>query len=304
MDISIIIVNWNTADLTIQCLESLYQNPPQADFDVWLVDNASHDDSVVRIREHFPQVHLIESPENLGFGRANNLAIQQSSGRYVELLNSDTIVLPGAMQMLYNFMESHPEACASGSLYYNPDYSLQSSCAPFPTLLREFWRLLLLDSFMSVGTYNMRGWRQDQSRKVDILQGASLFLRRSALEQVGTFDPDYFMYTEEFDLCYRLAQAGWSLYWVPQSRIVHYGGQSTRQVATQMFLYLYLTKVMFFRKNYGPFAARTYKSILALTSLTRLVAAPILRLLKPSQRDKYQKISENYRLLLSRLPQM
>lgn len=146
MDISIIIVSWNTAALTEQCLELVFACPPQGSFEVWVVDNASKDDSVARIKKRFPQVRLIENQENIGFGRANNQAIELASGRYIELLNSDTLVYPGTFQSLIDFMDANPRAGACGSLYQNPDTSLQTSCYPFPNLRRELWRLLHLDA--------------------------------------------------------------------------------------------------------------------------------------------------------------
>jgi len=304
MDLSIIIVSWNTAELTEKCLESVFSNPPNRDYEVWVVDNASNDNSVERIRKRFPNVLIIENPQNIGFGRANNLAMDRASGKYIGLLNSDTVVYPGTFTNLIDFMNDHPRAGACGSHYKNPDGSLQTSCYPFPTLFREIWRLLHLDKILTYGVYQMSGWDLEEPREVDVLQGASLLLRKEALEKVGLFDPAYFMYTEEVDLCFRLKKAGWSLFWVPTSIIKHFGGQSTRQAASDMFIRLYQSKLIFFRKQYGNFSAWGYKAILLITTIIRLVISPLAWLLAPKERKRIPGIISNYIRLLSELKGM
>jgi len=304
MDISIIIVNWNTLHYLEQSLSSIYANLPSNEFDVWVVDNASTDGSPQMVMEGFPQVHLIENKQNVGFARANNQAIRKSRGRFVWLLNSDTKVKPNALDHLFNFMQLHSDAGAAGSMYQNPDGSLQTSCYPLPTLSREIWRLLHLDNIRPYGVYTMDKWSISDPKEVEVLQGASLILRRVALDQVGAFDEDYFMYTEEVDLCNRLIEGGWSLFWVPQSQVIHYGGQSTQLEATRMFLSLYQTKILYFRKNHGDFAAFIYKLILLGTSLARLAISPLAWLKPPFERNQYIKLTQHYMLLLKKLPGM
>lgn len=148
----------------------------------------------------------------------------------------------------------------------------------------------------------MADWDITQPVPVDVLQGASLMVRQVAINQVGDFDPDYFMYTEEVDLCYRLNIAGWSLFWVPASRITHFGGQSTRQAASDMFIRLYQSKLIFFRKRYGRASALGYKTILALSAVSRLAASPFAWIIVPNNRKKTASIARNYRRLLVELP--
>jgi GT2 family glycosyltransferase len=195
-------------------------------------------------------------------------------------------------------METHPAAGASGSYYYNPDRSLQTSCYPFPTLAREAWRLFHLDRLKTYGVYDMEHWDASTPRSVDVLQGASLFLRRAALDQVGLFDPDYFMYTEEVDLCFRLQKAGWQLFWVPESGVIHLGGQSTRQAAQAMFIELYRSKHTFFRKQYGKASAGLYRFVLTLSALARLAAAPLAAFQPEPRRSQSRAVAANYRKLL------
>ncbi|HWQ03783.1 MAG TPA: glycosyltransferase family 2 protein [Longilinea sp.] len=304
MDLSIILISWNVAELLTNCLRSIAAHPPDGDFEVWVVDNASQDHSVQIIQEQFPQVNLILNEKNVGFAAANNQALHASSGRYALLLNPDTIVAEGTLQKLVSFLDENPQAGAAGSLYQNPDGSLQPSCYPFPTVARELWRLLHLDKLYAFGVYDMQQWSKETPREVDALQGASLLLRRSALEKTGLLDTEYFMYSEEIDLCYRLQQEGWSRYWVPQSRIIHYGGQSTRQAALKMFLQLYSSKVQFFRKHYGETPARSYKRVLKFTSGLRLVLTTIGSAISPQNRLYYQQLHRNYEELIAALPAM
>ncbi len=302
MKLSIVIISWNIKTLLAGCLKSIFDHVPGFEHEVWVVDNASSDGSVNMVRQHFPQVQLIANEENIGFAPANNQAIRRCHGRFILLLNPDTEVLPGALEALVQFMEAHPDAGAAGSLLLNPDGSLQPSCFPRPTLSRELWRLFHLDRVRPYGQYHMPTWDQEQPREVDVIQGASLLLRREALDQTGLLDEGYFIYTEEVDLCYRLQQAGWRLYWTPRSKVIHFGGQSTKQVAAEMFLQLYKSKIQFFRKHYGRFPAFAYKLILLGASLARLLVSPLAWLQKEPLRKQHLILTSNYRRLLTTLP--
>ncbi len=302
--LSLIIVNWNTREILLKCLSAVYEHPFSVDLEVWVVDNASADDSAAAVRQRYPQVKLIECSENIGFARGNNLALERARGEYVLLLNTDALVGPGAIAQLFEFLKTHPAAAAAGPYLLNPDQTLQESCYPFPSLSREFWRMFHLDNLFPYGRYDMSRWDPTQPRSVDCIQGACLMLRREALNQVGLFDPHFFMYTEEIDLCYRLKKAGWDLYWVPAARVIHYGGQSTRQVAPQMFLSLYETKVYFFRKHYGVLAARMYKLLLTCASLVRIALSPLAWLQAPPDRARNLTLARRYLDLLGCLPKM
>ncbi len=298
--ISIIIVSWNTASFLENCLTSILANPPSSPFEVWVVDNASTDNSPRMVREKFPQVHLIENRENVGFARANNQAIQQCTGNYVLLLNPDTLVASGALQAMIDFLDQHPEAGAAGAKNLTPDGSLQISSHPRPTLSRELWRLLHLDAISPYALYPSAMWETNQPQDVDVLGGACLLLKKEVLEQVGFLDEDYFMYSEEIDLCYRIQRAGWHLYWIPQAEVVHFGGQSTQQVPTEMFLNLYHSNIKYFRKHYGWSAAQIHKLILAIAALSRLLLTPFVMVVHSSRRQKHLTLADRYwRLILA-----
>lgn len=304
MKLSIIIVSWNTRDILADCLASVYAHPPTDSFELILVDNASVDGSPEMVKRDFPQVRLIESHENLGFAQGNNLAVPLCQGDYVLLLNPDTVVKPNALQKLIDFLDANPAAGGAGSMLLNPDESLQPSCHPAPKLGRELWRLLHLDEFVPYGSYNMHKWRMDQPRKVDVLMGAAFMVRKAILDEIGFLDGDYFIYSEEVDLCYRLQRAGWSLYYVPDSKVIHLGGQSTKQVATDMFLQLYLGKLKYFRKHYGAFAGQVYKLILFVASLTRLIATPAAWFQSGQRRHDQLRLARCYGRLILELRTM
>jgi N-acetylglucosaminyl-diphospho-decaprenol L-rhamnosyltransferase len=307
MDLSIIIVNWNTQEFLCRCLETVQaniENIPLARVETFVVDNASSDGSGLIVRERFPWVHLIENQVNGGFARGNNQAIRESRGRYVLLLNPDTELLDNALAILLEYMDNHPQVGGAGAYILNSDGSLQPSSHPFPTLRRELWRLFHFDRLHPYSTYDMATWNPEIAQPVDALLGACLLIRRRALENIGLLDEDYFMYSEEVDLCYRLKRAGWSLFWVPQARVIHYGGQSTRQVAAKMFLQLYRAKIQYFRKNQGRVSAQLYKLILLSASLPRLTLPWVRLVVQNRQRQHDLTLIRNYWQLLLNLPKM
>ena len=304
MDLSIIIVSWNTRALLDQCLRSIYETLEGGEIGVFVVDNASSDGSPQMVEEKYPETRLINNQENIGFARANNQAIGQAESRYVLLLNPDTILQPGAIPRLLRFMDTHPDAGAAGPRLLNPDHTLQTSCYPIPTVGREFWRLFHLDRVHHYGTYDMAGWGGHAVKEVDVIQGACLILRKTALDQVGYLDEDYFIYTEEVDLCYRLRCAGWRLHWIPDAEVIHYGEQSTKQLAPEMFLHLYKSKITFFRKNYGYLSMGAYKLILTGAAIARLAATPLALVEPPDARKKHFDLAKNYRNLIWHIPNM
>jgi GT2 family glycosyltransferase len=307
-DLSIIIVNWNTRELLAECLASVSGSRLQVEGPAaqslttatFIVDNASTDGSATMVRERFPWVRLIENPENVGFARANNQGLAQAQGRYVLLLNPDTEVHPGALEVLVAFMDAHPRAGACGARLLNADGSLQPACHSMLTPDREFWRLLFLERLWPRATYRMGHWDSVTPRRVEVIKGACLLLRREALDQVGTLDESYFMYTEEVDLCYRLAAAGWELWYVPAAVVTHYGEASSGQVREEMYLQLYRSKVQFYRKFGGAKHARLAKVLLALAYTPRAVVVSLAALAQPAQRTR----AHLYRRFLAELPGM
>lgn len=255
-DVSIILVSWNTRELLVSCLASLAAAIGDLSAETWVVDNGSTDESAAAVQAQFPYVQLIENRTNLGFAGANNQAIQASTGRYVLLLNSDTIASAGAIRSLVRFADQRPAAAAVGAMLLNADGSFQASFFDFPTLRSELLNVTGLGRRLVNRNYPSYSLRHSQvARLVDWLPGACMLVRRTALAQVGLMDEGYFMYSEETDWCLRLRRAGWQIWYHPEVRIVHLGGQSTQQRRQPMVRALYRSKLRFFRKHYGPASA-------------------------------------------------
>jgi GT2 family glycosyltransferase len=304
MDVSIIIVNWNTRELLSQCLQSVYASRTTKEIEVWVVDNGSTDGSVEMVRENYPQANLTVNEKNVGFAHANNQAIKRSSGDTVLLLNPDTVVDQDAIDNLFHFLESNSDVGVVGPRLLNPDRSLQESAYPEPTLFREFWRMFHLDKFNYYAEYPMDKWPNDQVREVDVLMGACLLIRRKIFDQVGFMDEDFFIYSEEVDLCTRIRDYGWRLFWYPAATVVHYGGQSTQQVQQEMFLQLYQGKIQYFRKHRSSIEVWLYKAILFIASLARLVLTPLAYLEQSAKKSEHLELSSHYRRLLWSLPNL
>ncbi len=300
-DVSIIIVNWNTQELLLRCLEHVYDTTRQVAFEVFVVDNASSDGSVAAVRSRFPEVQLIENNENVGFARANNQAMAVVRGRFLLLLNTDAFLHPAAVKTLVAHMDAYPDTGAAGCRLFYEDGTLQRSCSAFPTVLTELWQGLWLDRLFPrhplFGSYMMTYWNLDDLREVDAVLGACMIIRPSALKQVGPFNEQYFMYSEEIDLCYRLKQGGWKIRFVPTATATHIWGGSARQVhPAKTFLRLYESRVQFFRSHYGRLRTWLYKLVLLLGSILRVITGPIFFLLRRDQ-ETFHRVY-NYWLLL------
>jgi len=243
LDLSIIIVNWNTRDLLTRCLQSVYDTMSNLDFEVIVVDNASNDGSQAMVRQRFPQVRLIENDQNVGFASANNQALTVSQGHYSLLLNSDTVVLPHALEKMAQFADAHSEAGIIGCRLLNSDGSLQKSWASFPT----FWSEVL--------GRNFRARRQVEEEslayEVDWVGGACLLVQPAAINEVGLLDESFFMYSEETDWCFRMRRQGWKVYYLPGVEVIHLGGGSASRANATQLVRLYDSKIRFFRKHYG-----------------------------------------------------
>lgn len=246
MELSVIIVNWNTKELLLEAVRSIYDNAPHFPFEVIVVDNGSRDGSPQALRGAFPHVHLIENQENLGFARAVNQAMEVAKGRYLLLFNSDARALPETIEPLWRFMEERPDAAIAGPQLLDPDGTKQNSIAPFPSLATEllnkrFLRFLLPTRFP--------GKEREYSHPipVDSLVGACMMVRRKAVEEVGGLDEGYFLFLEETDWCWRMWERGWKVYFVPQAKAVHLQGGSVAAVRAEAKIEYYRSRYRFFR---------------------------------------------------------
>ncbi len=246
IDLSIIIVNWNTRDLLQQCLEAVHATVHGLAFEVWVVDNASTDGSLAMLREEFPQVQVIENQENLGFARANNQALERCVGRYALLLNSDAFLGVGAAVALFGALQADPRAGIAGARLVYPDGRAQRSYSCLPSLLGEVGSLLGMDKVNTRVGKKGKG----EVKEVGAVSGACLLARRAMLDEIGLLDELFFMFSEEIDLCKRAWAAGWKVLHVPAAGVVHVAGGSSGLTSGRV-LQLYRGKVQYFEKHYG-----------------------------------------------------
>jgi hypothetical protein len=224
IDLSIILVSWNTRDLIRDCLGSIFRHPPDFPWQAIVVDNASQDGSPELVSREFPAVQLIRNPSNLGFAAANNQGAGTASGRYLLFLNSDTLVHAGTLAGAVAFMEQHPEAGVMGCRTLNADGSLQATAFAFPGKFRVFAYVSGLNRIFKLSRFT------DHSvlRTADYVQGSFLIMRKGLYDDCGGFDEHFFLYAEEVDLCLRVKAAGFSVYYFPAVSITHHGGGSGR----------------------------------------------------------------------------
>lgn len=254
MDLSIIIVNWNTRDYLEKCLESIQAHPASAVQEVIVVDNASADGSAQMVQERFPHVTLIRNSENAGYAMANNQAIELSNADFVLLLNPDTQITSGALDVLLKFARTHPDAAAVGCRLISPDGKVQSSCRSFPDpmpVLFEYLKLsYLFPKSKKIGAYRMTYFDYAQEAEVDQPMASCLLISKTALDDIGKFDQDFPVFFNEVDWCYRAKQKGWKVFFTPSAEVIHEGGASTRQVKPAMRKESHRALRKFYEKHY------------------------------------------------------
>lgn len=282
-DMSIILVCWNNKAYLGPCLKSLYESNLECSFDVVAVDNGSTDGSQEMLAAEYPQVMLIQNDKNEGLSRASNQGIRATSGKYVLLLNNDTIV-NRSLDLLVDFLDENPKVGAVGGKLLNEDGTTQSCYNNFSTLGEEFLISTRLGELLRPGYPSIMD--SNEIQPVDWMSSACLLLRRTTLDQVGLLDESYFIYGDEADLQYRIKKAGWEIYFLPEVTTLHYGGRSmTRWPRRKM---VYRGKMLFFQKNYGPVRSFLLRFMLAFLSLAKIAYWGLLSLL-PHKRDLARK---------------
>lgn len=282
MNLSVVIVSWNTADLLVQCLEALPAAVGAVLHEVIVVDNGSSDRSAEMVRAGFPTVQLITNPENRGFVQASNQGISLSQGRYVLLLNSDVIAPMGSISRMVEFLERRPDIGAVAPKLLNPDGSFQASYAQFPTLISESLSAFGLNRVLYGHTHpSPLPLPGERPHPVDWVPGACLLVRREALDAIGSLDEGYWMYSEDTDLCYRLWQTGWKVYYLPDVEVVHLGAASSRQCRPESVGRLYRSKVRFFRKHYGVLPALLLSLVISVAYWIKASVAVVMTPVPP-----------------------
>lgn len=264
LDVAVIVVSWNVRDYLAECLSTVYADLRHSGLrgEVWVVDNGSTDGTLDLLANLFPNTHVITNQQNMGFGAANNQGMAAAAAmepRHFFLLNPDTLVRPGAIGHLVSCLDTCPEAGMVGARLVYRDGRFQHSAFSFPgiaQILFELWPLpaRLYDSRFN-GRYPRRLYRPEADPfAVDHPLGAAMMVRRDVAEKIGGFDEAFHMYCEEIDWSWRIREAGWSIYTVPAAEIVHYGGESTRQVPARSIIDLWRSRARLYRKHHGRFS--------------------------------------------------
>jgi GT2 family glycosyltransferase len=281
-DVSLILVSFNTRDVLRESLQSVEREKGDLRLEIFVVDNDSRDGSVEMVEAEFPNVRVIRSVVNLGFGAANNVALELAQGRYIVLLNSDAFLCPDSLRLSIEHMDADPAVGLAGGRLVGRDFSLQPSARMFPSILSDFLVLTgLAHKFPKSRFFGRfdRTWADPmQPAEVDWVPGAFSIIRANALKKVGFFDPEFFLYSEEVDLCRRIKDAGFKILYWPDIVVIHIGGESSRQIKTlemssagaQLIRWRMRSTLLYYRKHHGSGAWMAKILELALYRLTAL----------------------------------
>jgi hypothetical protein len=303
IDLSVVILNWNVCDLLDRCLASIRSE--RFRIETIVVDNASSDDSVAMVHSKYADVIVIASPINRGFTGGNNLGIAASQGRYVMVLNPDTEIIGDALDRIIAFLGGHADVGALGPQLLNPDRSIQSSRRRFPTATTGFFESTWLQGIAPRGLlrrYYMDDVPPDMLQEVDWVTGACTIFRRSVLDQIGLYDEaNFFMYSEELDLCRRVKSAGWKIVYLPEAKVMHHIGKSSEQVVAARHIHFQTSKVHYFRKYHGRLAAAALRLFLLGSYLWQIALESIKGLLGSRRDLRRQRVQVYWQVVRSRL---
>lgn len=255
MDLSVIIVNYNTREKLKMCLESVFASATKFSFEVFAVDNASSDGSAALVSAKFPRVKLIENRDNVGYAKANNQAIRETIGRYILLLNSDVEVSPDTFDKMIAFMDNDDTVGISGCKVLKPNGRLDLACRrSFPDLAGAIFRFTGL-SFLfpksRFSSYNLTFLPENEIAEVDSVMGAFLMIRRQTVDKIGLLDEDYFMYGEDMDWCFRAKEADWKVMYAPITSVIHHKGSSSRKTPRKSLYEFHRAMQIFYDKHYS-----------------------------------------------------
>lgn len=253
MDLSVVIVNYQTFELTRNTVNSILKYDYPFSYEILVVDNASGDDSLSKLQDYFgDKVEFIASPSNSGFAAGNNLALSVAKGEYVLLLNSDTVVWENTLEDIYNYMESHSDVGASGCRVLLENGDLDKACKrTFPNVKNSFFRLFHIPNKSKDDNYNLDNLPDDEVYEIDCLTGAFMFIRKDALDEIGFLDETFFMYGEDIDLCFRIKEAGWKIVYYGKSKITHLKGASSKKQKSKLIYEFYRAMYIYYKKHHA-----------------------------------------------------
>ena len=256
IDLSIIIVNYNVKEFLLNLLDSIRKSSGNISKEIFVVDNASNDGSCELIAQKYPDVKLIQNSKNVGFGSANNQALQIAQGKYLLMINPDTIVREDTFIKMISFFVSHPSAGIAGCKVLNPDGTIQLACRRgFPGPWTSFTKVMGLSKLFPknrlFARYNLTYLDENQTYEVDAVSGAFMMMKKEVYEKIGGFDPQFFMYGEDLDLCYRTQKAGYKVFYFHETEIIHYKGESTKRSNLDETKIFYDAMHLFVRKHFS-----------------------------------------------------
>lgn len=297
MKLSIIIPTYNTKKLTLNCVSSIYKKTKDIDFMIIVVDNASADGTVRAINKQFPQVKVIKNKENVGYGLANNQALQQAQGDYILFLNSDTVILNGAIKKCVEHMEKNEKIDVLGCQLLNEDKSIQPSAGYFPNLWRVFWWMSFLDNLPIIRRF-LKAYQETRisfykkGKWVDWVTGAFLLAKSKVFDKIEGFDKNFFMYGEEVEMLWRVKKAGFGVFFWPGAKIIHLKGKSSEKGLERAVLGEYKGLINFYKKHEKKDKQKMLYFLLRFGALLRVFIFGILR--DKRKKEIYEKA---YRLV-------
>jgi GT2 family glycosyltransferase len=304
-DLSVIIVNWRSADYLKKCLKSVFANAAGLSLEVIVIDNASYDGCGEMIAREFPEVRFFQSPENLGFARANNLGFEHSSGKNLLFLNPDTEIVGSALQEMLASLERTPTAGIVGPKLLNSDLSIQTSCIQrFPTVLNQFLDSEYLRArFPRARIWGMRPlWeRSGEPTEVEVISGACLMIKRDAFEQSGMFSPRYFMYSEDVDLCYEVRRLGRKILFAGKVTVIHHGGRSSSESEESHFASVMAKESIyrFFLDKRGRLYGALFRAVTVAAALFRLaLCGAVIALPRHNRNQPARAAASKWRAIL------
>jgi GT2 family glycosyltransferase len=303
LDLSIIIVNWNTKENLKECLDSLHVKKLDFSFEVIVVDNASSDGSGKMVSKRYPQVLLLANEENVGFSRANNQAIELCRGRYVLLLNPDTVVLGSCLERMLDFMEKHPEAGAAGCKILNTRGELEPfrSAKRFPTPLTKFFVDLQWDRLFPrirlFGQYSMMDWDRSEEKEIDVLSGAFMFVRKKIIQEVGLLDESFFLLAEDIDWCRRIKQGNWKILFNPDAEIIHHSGKAIDQVVSTRLKNAIFSHLLYFEKHNRRIDPIVFRFLQSITHLFKTIFWLYKFMLGPDKKSALERLRAHFKAI-------
>jgi len=312
IDVSIIIVSWNVEDLLMQCLATLHEGSITFDdndmgkyrAEIIIVDSASHDSTVQRVRDMYPHVILLAQDDNVGFTKGNNIGLREAHGRHLFLLNPDTEIVGDVIPRLIEYLDENEAVGIVGPHTLNTDGTTQSSKRRFHNRMTGFFESTWLQPFAPktlLQDFYAEDIADDAIAPVDWVQGSALMARREVYEQIGGLDEGYIMYSEEMDWCKQAKDAGWQVYYVGDVQIIHHGGKSSDQAGAWKHIHFQKSKLRYFRKTYGNLFAQLLRTFLFISYSWQLIVESLKGLLGHKREMRVQRMRVYWQVLRSGL---